>query len=391
MKKEIHHQTTIQSELEMKFIAKEKALESEKNHFKNKAAEYERILKKNRKNEGLLKEETLKAKNQVRFCEHVELTSDVSLIFFFGFKHKLNANKQIFDKQLFSLKNENDSLKETLSYKINELNNQISELSRENAMITSQYATAEEERETLLVLNETLKEKLEGFQSIKSELEQEKINYQNAQMKIKELEYVVNSFGDWKDLSKASHSRMQSVCDIEKELDRLKQTNKNLHDSLGNKLLLEERVHDLEARLERNEKSNVDQIQLKVQLEALEKEVKDWRQLSLDYSQKGSANNPINLRSYIEKLLHRDLLLVSEKSTVSTEKSFNQSQLNELKTQTESSQKLIESLRKSLKNHQSVLAKLQKKLVLVTAERDSQRQLLDNYEKDLTGKTLHLS
>lgn len=51
----------------------------------------------------------------------------------------------------------------------------------------------------------------------------------------------------------------------------------------------------------------------------------------------------------------------------------------------DSSVKTIESLRKSLKSHQNVLGKLQKKLLLVTAERDSQRQLLDNYEKDLTG------
>lgn len=298
----------IQSELELKFNAKEKALETERNHFKSKAAEYERILKKNRKNEGLLKAEAMNAKNE------------------------LNINKEKFDRQLFKLKNENDTLKETLSYKVNELNNQISELTRENAMIVSQYAIAEEERETLLVLNEGLKEKAEGFQSLKSELEQVQVNHQEAQMKIKQLEFEVNSFGDWKDLSKASHSRMQNVCDIEKELDRLRTTNKNLHDSLGNKLLLEERVHDLEARLERNEKTNVDQIQLKVQLDALEKELKDWKQLSVDYSQKNSANNPINLRSYIEKLLHRDLLLVSEKSNVSTEKSLNQSQLSELKT-----------------------------------------------------------
>lgn len=38
-----------------------------------------------------------------------------------------------------------------------------------------------------------------------------------------------------------------------------------------------------------------------------------------------------------------------------------------------------------------MLAKLQKKLLLITAERDSQRQLLDNYEKDLTSKSIKKS
>lgn len=304
LKKEIQHQTTIQSEMELKFTAKEKSLESERNQHMNKAAEFERILKKNRKNEGHLKEELVKAKNQV------------------------NINKQAFDRQLFNLQNENEALKEDLSFKLNELNNQISQLSRESSQIKSQLATSEEERETFREINERLKEQLEEFKTLKSELDQEKIDRQNADMKVKQLEHEVSSFGEWKELDKASFSRMHNMYDMEKEVDRLRQTNKNLHDSLGSKLLLEEQVHDLEARLERLQRLNVDQIGFKVQLEALEKELKDWKQLGVDYSVKGAANNPINLRTYIEKLLHRDLLLVSEKS--SDLKSNYQNQLSEM-------------------------------------------------------------
>lgn len=307
MKKEIQHQNTIQSEIELKFTAKEKAFESEKNQLKHKVNEYEKIFKKNRKNEGQVKNELMKATIQ------------------------LNINKQTFDRQLFNLQNENEALKENLSFKLNELNNQISQLSRENAKVTSQFATSEEERLTLQDLVESLKNKLEEYKGVKNVLEQEKIDHQNAQMRVKELEYEVSSFGEWKDLSKASHLRLHNMSDIEKEIDRLRNTNKNLHDSLGNKLLLEEKVHDLEARLKRNECSNNDLIGLKVQVEALDKELKDWKQLGVDYSQKGSANNPINLRTYIEKLLHRDLLLMSEKTNVSTEKSNIQGQLGELK------------------------------------------------------------
>lgn len=294
--------------MELKFSVKEKALESEMNQYKNKAAEYVKILKKNRKNDGELKEELTKVKNQ------------------------LNISKQAYDQKLFNLHNESEALKESFSFQLNDLNNHISELTRENTAIKSQLATSEGERATLATVNESLNAKLEEFKSLKGELDQMKIDHQNATMKIKELEYEVNSYGDWKELSKASHSRMHNMSDMEKEVERLRNTNKNLHDSLGNKLLLEEQVHDLEARLKRNEKENVDQIGLKVQVEALEKELKDWKQLAVDYSSKGSANNPINLRTYIEKLLHRDLLLVSEKSNVSSEKSNIQGQLGELKS-----------------------------------------------------------
>lgn len=294
--------------MELKFSVKEKALESEMSQYKNKAAEYLKMLKKNRKNDGELKEELMKVKNQ------------------------LNISKQAFDLKLFNLQNENETLKENLSFKLNELSNHISQLTRENTTMKSQFATSEEERGTLKQVNESLNAKLEEFKGLQGELDQMKIDHQNATMRIKELEYEVNSYGDWKELSKASHSRMHNMSDMEKEVDRLRHNNKNLHDSLGNKLLLEEQVHDLEARLKRNEKQNVDQIGLKVQIDALEKELKDWKQLGVDYSSKNSANNPINLRTYIEKLLHRDLLLVSEKSNVSSEKSNIQGQLGELKS-----------------------------------------------------------
>lgn len=49
-------------------------------------------------------------------------------------------------------------------------------------------------------------------------------------------------------------------------------------------------------------------------------------------------------------------------------------------------QKEKDAIRKSLNQHQSILKKLQRKLLLVTGERDCQRQLLENYEKDLTSK-----
>jgi mitotic spindle assembly checkpoint protein MAD1 len=243
----------------------------------------------------------------------------------------LNIGKQAYDQQLFTLQNENHSLKENFNFQSNDLNNKISQLTRENTELKSQFETSESERETIKALNDQLKEQLEEFKTLKSDLEQSKVDHQNAEMKVKQLEYEVNSFGDWKDLSKASHTRLHNMSDMEKEVDRLRHTNKNLHDSLGNKLLLEERVHDLEARLKRFEASNVDQIGLKVQVEALEKELKDWKQLGVDYAQKNSAINPINLRTYIEKLLHRDLLLMSEKSNVSTEKSNIAGQVSELK------------------------------------------------------------
>jgi DNA repair exonuclease SbcCD ATPase subunit len=303
---EISHQNTIQTELELKFAAKEKALESEKNLFQNKANEYERVLKKNRKNESTMKDEIVKLKNQLSMQRHT------------------------FDQRLFELQNDNEALKQELNYATHELNNRISEITRENAELSGQLTATEEELESYKTTCMDLKQRLEEFKSLKSDLEQERVNHQNSLLKIKELDYEIHSYGDWKDVAKASHSRMSTMSDMEKEVVRLRQANKNLRDSLGNKLLLEEEVHTLRTRLERFEKSSVDQINLQTQIDALERELKEWKQLGVDFVQKGAANNPISVRSYIQQLMHRDLLLVSEKTSVSSEKSTTQSQITDL-------------------------------------------------------------
>jgi mitotic spindle assembly checkpoint protein MAD1 len=348
--------------------------------LKNKATEYERVLKKYRKGEGQMKEEIVKLKNQ------------------------LSIQKQNFDQKLFELQNDNEGLKEELTYTTNDLNNRISEVTRENAELNGRLVTAEEERTSLRSLVKDLRQKLEEYKSLTSDYEQEKIKHQDAQQKIKALEYEVSSYGDWKDMAKASHSRMNNMSEMEKEVVRLRQVNKNLHDSLGNKLLLEEETHNLKTRLERFEKSSVEQIKLETQIKALDRELKDWKQLGVDFVQKGAANNPINVRSYIEQLMHRDLLLVSEKTSFTSEKSTIEVQRTDLKNVSknvifsltraihhkshlqlnEGLVKQNETLEKSLKLHQSVITKLQRKLKLIQSERDAQRQLLDSYEKDLT-------
>lgn len=274
---------------------------------KNKALEYERILKKNRKNEHQLKEDLVKANNQVLL------------------------QKQSFDQAIFKIQNENKGLKETLNYKSNGLQNKISELTRELHEIKSRYETNQNELESLREMNEDLVGKLAEYTTVKNDLEQEKIKYQEAASLIKTLEYEANSSSDWKAVEKAAASRMLSMTEIQNEISRLRQVNRNLNDSLGNKLLLEEQVHSLSTRLQHYEKINEDQIVIKSKMNALEKELIDWHQLGVDFVPKGFAPNPINVRSYVEKLLHRDLQLVSEKSDVSSEKSTILTEMSELK------------------------------------------------------------
>lgn len=63
---------------------------------------------------------------------------------------------------------------------------------------------------------------------------------------------------------KNSQYRLMNLPEMQKELERLRTTNKNLQDLLGNKLLLEEQVHDLQTRLQRKENATSDMVSLQV-------------------------------------------------------------------------------------------------------------------------------
>lgn len=294
--------------MELKFLAKEKSLESDLSRYKAKAEEFEKLVKKNRKNEQQLKTDAIKATNQLREV------------------------KQTYDQTLFKLQSENQQLKESLNYKTNSLQNKISELSRELAETKSFSEATKVELKSLQETNKELLEKLDENKEAKKELEKAKLNYQEAEMKIKALEYEVNSFGDWKEVEKTSLSRMTSATHNEKEVQRLTQIVKNLQSAIGNKMLLEERAYSYETRVEHFEKEREKFIDLEVKVNALEKELADWKKIGDDFVSEGYAPNPINVRSYIERLLHRDLQLASEKTNISSEKSTVNCEVNELKT-----------------------------------------------------------
>jgi mitotic spindle assembly checkpoint protein MAD1 len=167
----------------------------------------------------------------------------------------------------------------------NDLMNDLQEQTRLAEELAQNLTMAQDENQSLLELCEEWKEKAEQYDRTAAELETTQNQLSSAQMKIKELEYEVSSFGDWKNLSKvrwsyyvhsgslnifvfcfqqASHSRLNAASDIEKEVIKLRQDTKNLRESVGNKLLLEEQVNDLKNRLEKYENNYTDSVALEV-------------------------------------------------------------------------------------------------------------------------------
>lgn len=216
--------------------------------------------------------------------------------------------------------------------------------------------------------------------------ELQKHELETCQRRVNDLENEIVAYGEWKELSKTFQGRCSKIPDLEKELERLKRENKNIRDTIGNKLQLEEEVFHLQSRLEKQERSQDDNVAFKTQIKSLEADLQEYKAVAADHCAPNTLVTPTALRVRIENILQNDLILMNEKGSAKTDRETAASHVQEYKNELELCKKFSASLQTSLKHHKNSMHRVQKKLSLVAKERDCYKQLIENYEKDLTSK-----
>lgn len=296
LRQEIEQKNVINEKMKLMYSGKVGGLEKQLNQSEARQKDLDKHLNAIRKREQVTRDDLSKAKNL------------------------LCAQKTNFDEKINQLESLNCELEANLCMTKHEFNNEISDLQRTITEFEQNLLSAQEELEAVSAVNETLSEKAESFDELQKRFEVELQKLSTAQLQIKDLEYKIASHDEWKEISKASQAKISNMPDLEKELIRLRKENKNLRDAMGNKLLLEERVFDLKSRLARYENSNSNSETYKVQIHAMEQELKNWKSVAADHCLPNTPVNPVTLRSRFEQILQKDLLLTSEKSNGKCEK-----------------------------------------------------------------------
>lgn len=292
--------------------------------------------------------------------------------------------KQGFEEIINSLRNTNRDVENNAREVIHSLNTQMSSLNLEISQARLTIDAMQDEITTLRTRNDELSENLKNTNSLSSQLETEHYQLETAQRKIRELEAELSSYGEWKNLSKVFQARLAKVTDLERENERLNRDYKNVHETIGNKLLLEEQVHDLKSRLDQQSRSSDMNVDLETKLRSIEQELKLWKKMADEFCTSESLPNPQSLRAYISKIQKEHVILASNAGVATLEKSAVADQVYELKKQIELQTKANEAISNNLRNYKTALHRMQKKLALIAKERDCFKTLLENYEKDLT-------
>lgn len=302
----------------------------------------------------------------------------------FQMKNELAKQKQGYDEVIGSLRKANRDVDNNAREMVHDLNTQISSLTLENSQLRGQLDLMHEDVVSLQERNDKLTESAKETGALSSELESERFQLEAAQRKIKELEAEITSYGEWKDLSKVFQTRLAKVTDLERECERLVRDNKQLHETIGNKLLLEEQVHDLKTRLEVQTKKIDTTVDLEAKASAVEQELKQWKKMAQEFCPSNAPPTAMQVRTYIDRIQKQHLVLASDAGVANLQKASTDDEVFELRKQNELYGKTNETLANNLRNYKHALQRTQKKLALIAKERDCFKHLLENYEKDLT-------
>uniref|UniRef100_A0A1I8PIN8 Mitotic spindle assembly checkpoint protein MAD1 n=1 Tax=Stomoxys calcitrans TaxID=35570 RepID=A0A1I8PIN8_STOCA len=359
-KQEVDRLHKLRQESETLYESRVTELKKQCDFSSNKIQDLEKHMQLLRKREHAAKQEALKAQNE------------------------LQQQKHGYEDMILKLQRAKHDIEENARLIQNSMANELSEYKRHAEKIELELELSCDELESLRHQLDDFRARASGFEDLK--LQHEKLNhdYENSNQRIKELEFEIASYADWKEITKNSQDRLLSIPNMDKELERLRSNNKHLQELLGNKLLLEEQVFDLRSRLEKEEGGRSEAVTLQVQLKHAQEEIKEWTKVAQDHCSPNTLVSPLALRARIEELLKNDVLMASEKGTKASESKCLESELLDYKQKCEIYSKNLEELNVALKRHKAFKDRVQKKLLLVSKERDCYKQLLENFEKDLT-------
>ncbi|XP_047003539.1 mitotic spindle assembly checkpoint protein MAD1 [Schistocerca americana] len=324
--------------------------------------------------------------------EAIRMREEEAMEEYSEYKKSMNTKVNNLERSNNSLKSENKELKDKIQEFEFDVQANIKANERQMMQLKHELKNTKQQIADMSERNTSLEEKLQEFKNMQNKLKNAEDNLQLANSKIKDLQREQESYQETLAYAKSQEQKLLAFPSLEKEAASLKEENKRLRNAVQNKLLLEEMVADLKQRQERADERERELVRVQASCETLQHRLQEWEALGQEVcgpaesESSASATTPMaeKVRSVVRALQQRELSLKSENGSLSTELKALQlkfdsvvSELDKIKADTAKNQ--TEAEQQTL-----LIRRLQKKLLLVSGERDSYRSQLDSYENELT-------
>ncbi|KAK2582197.1 hypothetical protein KPH14_004550 [Odynerus spinipes] len=218
-----------------------------------------------------------------------------------------------------------------------------------------------------------LEEKLKESRASQKDYEMQNVELQNMKIKVEKLESERSLWEEGKQLV----ARAAKASELEKDLHIARETISLLRESVRGKLLLEEQMASITKRLEHTEK-------VEQQVAVLEAKRSELLLRLSEYESIGINGGPSVLKRELNRLQHAEAVLMAEEGQLKSKLDAVQRECQNLAKNYEQAKQLAIDVTSSKEKLNKLVSRLQKKMMLVTRERDSYRQQLDLYEKEMT-------
>ncbi|XP_034835288.1 mitotic spindle assembly checkpoint protein MAD1-like [Maniola hyperantus] len=352
----VNHQHMIRKEMQILFEEEKGSLVEQHKRDERALSDMEERLQLIRRREQEVKDEYAAA-----IKEHKE------------YKMKWEKDRNELQKQILELKDK--LLDANVSSK-----DQLSEMKKDMDELLQALEGAQQEVEMLKKEVAKQTAKAEQCVTLRTQVEKQSFELQSVSNKLKELEYERDSYKDWQQQVKTAQKRLTNMAELEKEVVRLRASERSLRDAVCNKLVLEEQVHLLTVKVEALQPAQQELHEARVKLASLESSLEEWKSAA----QVHGVESARALSSALETALNSQLSAVADCSQVQSQLAQLTEEVATQKFERDKAKAQLNDLQIVRKNQESLIHRLQKRLLLVTRERDSYRQQLDSYEKELT-------
>ncbi|XP_038007198.1 mitotic spindle assembly checkpoint protein MAD1 isoform X1 [Motacilla alba alba] len=213
---------------------------------------------------------------------------------------------------------------------------------------------------------------LQASQSLVTEYEQ----------KIKDLEQKLSQQEHDAVIVKNMKAELARFPKMERELRQLREENAFFREMKENNGLLKEEVEGLQRKLERYEKVQAQLVTVELENEKLLGKLQSWEKL--DQSTGLNIRTPDDLSRQIVALQQRELALKEQNSTFMNSARMLEKARQQLQEEILCVQSQLLDEKKKREHQEALVRRLQKRVVLLTKERDGMRAILESYDSELT-------
>ncbi|XP_020498879.1 mitotic spindle assembly checkpoint protein MAD1 [Labrus bergylta] len=289
----------------------------------------------------------------------------------------LRKNLEGMNKKLEERESRLNTANQTISSFKDEIRELKQKIQNQDLTISSQTLENQELQEQLDLQNRKYKEVSQLCQSLQAA----QSSCSEHIIKIKELERRLTLQEQDIAIVKTVKSEVAKVPDLEKELKRLREDNAFLRESRENCSLLKEEVEGLRRKLERMEKTKEELVNIELEKERLAEKLHAWE--NLGQSTGLNIRKPEDLSREVIQIQQREIALKEQNYTLTSRvRSVERSQ-SELQAElTQQRGKTLEEQKKR-ETQDSLVRRLQKRVLLLTKERDGMRSILESYDSEL--------